>query len=111
MGLAAWVEVLHVPGARQLDELNGVACRIGCLRVAAREIDGNHIVGGAMKNKLSDAQREHFYRRSCPKSLRILTRGPTKEFRHRFTSNLELVGAGEVSYRRQPDGGQHTNPW
>jgi hypothetical protein len=40
MGLAAWVEVLHVPGTRQLDELSGVAGCIGRARVAPREIDG-----------------------------------------------------------------------
>jgi hypothetical protein len=62
MGLAARVEVIHVPGARQLNELNGVAGCMGCPRVAARKIDGNHIIGSAMKNKLSDAQREHLYR-------------------------------------------------
>lgn len=62
MGLAAWIEVLHVSGTRQLDELNGVARCLGRPCVAAREIDGNRIIGGAMKDELSDAKREHLYR-------------------------------------------------
>lgn len=62
MGLAARVEIFHVPGARQFDELNGVAGCFGCPRVAAREIDGNDIIGAAMKYELSDAQGEHLHR-------------------------------------------------
>ncbi len=62
MGLAAWIEVFHVSGTRQFDELNGVTCCLGRPCVAARELDGNRIIGGAMKNELSDAQREHLYR-------------------------------------------------
>lgn len=62
MGLAPRIEVLHVSGTRQLDELDGVARRFGRPGVAAREIDRNRIIGGTMKDALSDAQREHLYR-------------------------------------------------